>query len=375
MACPHCDYAAKFHSYQQRRLRTVHGDIQVRRAYYYCGRCHQSFLPYDDVLGLVDEISPGLMPLVCLAGTLLPFADASQDVLRRFSGVRLSASTVLRCTEAAGERLRAQQKDGRMVEPTQAEPKWTAARQAGQPAAYVGLDAFSVPMQGPGASKAEHRMLYTALLYTPDKEHTRYLVDFELDTLAEQVRAQARALGVTQVSDLIAVTDGGNGLEEALQRHLADNLTTILDWYHAAEHLGDFAKAWHCRDETARQAWHEEAKGILYEQGGAALLAHLRALTLPPRTSAEVREELRKLIGYFENNQHRTDYPRYRRDGWDIGSGPTEAGCKIIGERLKGSGMRWVEEGAATVAALRALYVSGGKVWDGFWSQPHRAAA
>jgi len=30
---------------------------------------------------------------------------------------------------------------------------------------------------------------------------------------------------------------------------------------------------------------------------------------------------------------------------------------------------------AATIAALRALYVSGGKVWDGFWSQPHRPPA
>src|SRR5262249_21179468 len=84
----------------------------------YCGRCKQSFIPYDDVLGLLDEISPRLMPLVCLAGTLVPFADAAEDVLKRFSGVRLSPSTVLRGTEAAGERLRAQQRGGRMVEPT-----------------------------------------------------------------------------------------------------------------------------------------------------------------------------------------------------------------------------------------------------------------
>ncbi|MFL5245393.1 MAG: hypothetical protein ACJ8FY_25130, partial [Gemmataceae bacterium] len=88
---------------------------------------------------------------------------------------------------------------------------------------------------------------------TPDKEHTRYLVDFELDALAEQVRQQAQALGVSQVSDLIAATDGGNGLEEALQRHLADNLTTIMDWYHAAEHLCTFAKVWHVRDFAACQ--------------------------------------------------------------------------------------------------------------------------
>jgi hypothetical protein len=354
---------------------TVHGELKIERAYYYCGRCQQSFLPYDEALGLTDEISPGLMPLVCLAGTLLPFADAAEDVLKRFAGVRVSASTVLRCTEGAGERLRAQQKEGRMVQPTQREPKWTAPREAGQPAAYVGLDAFSVPMQGAGATKAEHRMLYTAVLYTPQKEHSRYLVDFELDALAEQVRAQARALGITEVSALLAVTDGGNGLEEALQRHLAENLPTILDWYHAVEHLCAFAKVWQARDEEARTQWQDEAKGLLWERGGKALLAHLQALALPPDTSAEVQEELRKLRGYFENNRHRTDYPTYRQHGWDIGSGPTEAGCKIIGERLKGSGMRWVEEGAATVAALRALYVSGGKLWDGFWSQPHRVAA
>jgi hypothetical protein len=349
--------------------------MRIQRAYYRCSRCKQSFIPYDEVVGLVDEISPGLMPLVCLAGTLAPFADAANDILKRFSGVRLSASTVLRSTEGEGERLRAQLKEGRMVEPIQAEPKWTAPRENGQPAAYVGLDAFSVPMQGVEASKAEHRMMYTALLYTPQKEHTRYLVDFELDALAEQVRSQAKAVGISQVSELIAVTDGGNGLEEALERNLADNLTTILDWYHAAEHICDFAKAWHARDDEARAEWQAEAKGILYEQGGEALLTHLKAIAMPPRTSAEVKEELRKVIGYFENNRHRTDYPTYRQKGWDIGSGPTEAGCKIIGERLKGSGMRWVEDGAATVAALRALYVSGSKLWDGFWSQPRRAAA
>jgi hypothetical protein len=370
-----CERAAKFHSYQERRLVTVHGELKLKRAYYYCQRCHQSYCPYDEVLGLEDGITPGLRPLVCLAGTLLPFADAAEDLLRRYANALLSTSTVLRCTEAAGERLRAQQKEGRMVKPSQPEPGWRQARQAGQPAAYVGLDAFSVPMQGPGAGPADSRMLYTGLLYTPDKKHTRYLVDFELDSLAEQLRAQAAAVGVSDVKDLVAVTDGGNGLEEALQRHLADNVATVLDWYHAAQHLCDFAGVLYPQDDAARLAWSEETKGILYEQGGEALLKHLHAMKLPPRASSEVQEGLRKLIGYFENNRHRTDYPSYRKRGWDIGSGPTEAGCKIIGERLKGSGMRWVEDGAAPVASLRALYVSGGKIRDGFWAQPRRRAA
>jgi hypothetical protein len=375
VTCPDCDHAAKFHSYQERRVQTVHGSVKLSRAYYYCGRCHQSFIPYDQVLGLRDELSPGFRPLVCLAGTLAPFADAAEDIVRRYTGVRLSASTVLRCTEADGERLRAQCREGRMVKPTVKEPGWTMPREGEQPAAYVGLDAFSVPMQGAGAGPADHRMLYTALVYTPDKKHHRYLVDFELNVLAEQVRAQAIACGLKDVGQLVAITDGGNGLEEALQRHLADNLTTVLDWYHAAEHLSDFAREWFGVNDEPRRAWAEEAKGILYEQGGTALLTHLRGVVLPAEASANVREELRKLIGYFERNEHRTDYPSYRAKGWDIGSGPTEAGCKIIGERLKGSGMRWVEDGAATVGALRALYVSGPKLWDGFWSQPQTLAA
>jgi hypothetical protein len=53
----------------------------------------------------------------------------------------------------------------------------------------------------------------------------------------------------------------------------------------------------------------------------------------------------------------------------------TEAGCKNIGARLKGSGMPWTEDGAATAVALHALYVSVSKVWDGFWAQHRRAAA
>jgi hypothetical protein len=375
VTCLHGPYAAKSHSSQQRRVLTAHGAVQVRRAYYYCGRCQQSFLPYDEVLGLTDEIGPGLRPLVCLAGTSVPVADAAHDVLQRFAGVRLSASAVPRRTEAEGERLRAQHQEGRLVVPAQAEPTWAAARAAGQPRADVGLGAFSVPRQGPGAGQAEHRMLYTALVSTPGTEHTRYRVDFALAALAEQGRRPARALGVARVSELIAITDGGHGLEAALQRHRAEDLLTILDWYHAAEHLADFAKAWLDREEEARRAWLREATGIRYERGGVALLAHLRARRLPPRTPAAVHEDLRQLIGYFENNRHRTDYPTYHAKGWDIGSGPTEAGCQIIGERRKGSGMRWVEDGAATVATLRALYVSGGHVWDGFWSQAHRPAA
>jgi hypothetical protein len=94
VTCPLCDHAAKFHSYQQCRLSTLHGEVKVSRAYYYCQRCHQSYMLYDDVLDLNDGISPGLRPLVCLAGTLVPFPATRQRMFEHIEAVHLVVQRV-----------------------------------------------------------------------------------------------------------------------------------------------------------------------------------------------------------------------------------------------------------------------------------------
>ncbi|MFO0841604.1 MAG: hypothetical protein U0797_31175 [Gemmataceae bacterium] len=341
--------------------------MTVARAYYHCKHCHRGHCPLDQELGLRgDHLSSGLRPLVCLAGTLGSFRDGSDDLLRRFCGLHVSAGVLRLATEQAGEELLHRQRGGQIVAP--AKPvKWDFTLEGHRhTAAFLGLDAFAVPIQGAGGKKADHRMLYTATLYTPDKTQTHYLVDFDLDQAAAQMREAAKALGLGKANQLVAICDGGNGLEEAIHRHFDDDLLCILDWYHAGQHLFDYAKALHPRDAQAQACWAAEAKGVLYDKGGTALLAHLDSQPIPAEPL--VAEEWRKLIGYFKNNEHRTDYPTYRSHGYDIGSGPTEAGCKIVGARLKGSGMRWLEVGAAQVAPLRALYESGAAAWDAFFA-------
>lgn len=313
-----------------------------------------------------DRLSAGLRPLVCLAGVLESFRVSADDLLRRFCGVRLCASTVRSATKKAGEKLGQRQQQGDIVAPPSPVPWDFSLEGHSHTVAYLGLDAFSVPIQLSGGAKSEGRMLYTAILYTPDKSSSHYLVDFDLDSLAGQMRQAAIRFGLSQANQLIALTDGGNGLEEALRRNFDKELTCILDWYHASEHLNDYAKVLHGQGSAAAAAWAKQAKDILYEQGGTALLVHLRKQAAP--ADAASAEELRKLVGYFSNNEHRTDYPSYRSHGWDIGSGPTEAACKVVGSRLKGSGMRWLKEGAAQVAPLRALYLSGLEAWDAFWA-------
>lgn len=50
-------------------------------------------------------------------------------------------------------------------------------------------------------------------------------------------------------------------------------------------------------------------------------------------------------------------YGTFRRQGFFIGSGVIEAGCKtLIGARCKQSGMFWGEPGAESVLALRCIH-------------------
>jgi hypothetical protein len=303
-----------------------------------------------------------------LAGTLAAFAGAAGDILRRFAGVRLSAGAVWAATEQAGADFLADAAAGGAVAPSPSGPAWDFRLPDDRGSAgYVGLDAFSVPMQQPGGTKAEWRMMYLGVLYTPDKAHAEYVTGWDLDAVAARLRCCAVGRGYARAGRVVAVMDGGNGLEEAMRRHFDEGVLCILDWCHAAEHIHDYAHAAWPGDEAKRAEWAGRAKGVLYDRGGVALVEWLRGQELPA-----AGEELRRLVGYFEGASHRTAYPAYRSAGLDIGSGPTEAGCKVVGARLKGSGMRWCASGAEQVGALRALYESGPAFWDGFWESTRK---
>ncbi len=55
-----------------------------------------------------------------------------------------------------------------------------------------------------------------------------------------------------------------------------------------------------------------------------------------------------------------------------IGSGVTEAACKVIVQQwLCGSGMKWTEEGAEVVRSLRVLSYTPVR-WEQFWAKVDR---
>src|SRR5438093_12174450 len=70
------------------------------------------------------------------------------------------------------------------------------------------------------------------------------------------------------------------------------------------------------------------------------------------RPWAKGHEDVQRAITYFTNQSGagRMDYASRVTANQPIGSGVTEAACKVIvKQRLCGSGMKWTEDGAAVV--------------------------
>lgn len=332
-------------------------------------------MPWDQELGLGEQaLSPAATEVTCIAGIQTSFAQASEVTLQKLCGLRLSESTVERTTESTGARLRQLLEDKTTFGPART---WAWQRDAqGRTCAYVSLDATGIRQQGPGGARAEGRMAWVATLYNPRSGHdsrprdphaVRYLAGFStLDELGLQLRRQAAQIGWDSAEQQIALSDGGAGLEEFFRKNfpLAE---CILDFWHAAEYLVELGQALHPDDEAERQAWVSPWCHRLKHEGGAVVLEELREMDLSGASSV-ARQRHADCVRYYGNHIARMDYPRYVANGWQIGSGPVESACKtVVGNRLKGAGMRWGTDGCDAVCHLRALYLSEPTQWEAFW--------
>src|SRR5262249_12285708 len=130
----------------------------------------------------------------------------------------------------------------------------------------------------------------------------------------------------------------------------------------------ELARALHPQDEAMAAQQGEQWCRLLKEEGGATTLAVLRNWGGPPRQSAALRAQRGKVARYFENNLSRMGDPEYQAEGWQMGAG--ESACKtVVGQRLKGAGMRWGEAGAHALCHVRALYRSERGQWQAFWQR------
>jgi hypothetical protein len=126
----------------------------------------------------------------------------------------------------------------------------------------------------------------------------------------------------------------------------------IVDFFHAKEHLCEFAKAYF-KDKDDREKWVEKQSEVMLNKGISPVIKTLDKLT-------KKTEKLRQLIGYYKNHEKRMQYHLFKRKGLIIGSGAIESAHKdVLQKRLKLSGQRWTKKGLQQMAQLRVAYKSG----------------
>ena len=190
------------------------------------------------------------------------------------------------------------------------------------------------------------------------------------EVFGKQLHVEAERRGLRQADTVLVLGDGGNWIDPLSEReHLHDQ--RIVDYYHAVEHLYEAARG---RDTPEATALADRLKDALWdgqvEQVIATLQTHAQRLGPPEESDGaeHPRRVLANNVGHFQAYRWHMDYATYRRKGWPIGSGVTEAAVKQFNKRVKGTEQFWSLPGVEAVLFLRALWLSRDDRWRQYWN-------
>lgn len=145
----------------------------------------------------------------------------------------------------------------------------------------------------------------------------------------------------------------------------------VLDFYHACEHLSKVSVVMG-RNEQQRKEWCNSACSDLKNKTNGAwyVLRELRTLHKQKKEAkAPIPDVLKETITYFENNLKRMNYTSYQKKHIPIGSGVTEAACKVVvKQRLCASGMKWNINNIQNMLRMRCLVLTQER-WGQFWNR------
>jgi transposase len=199
-----------------------------------------------------------------------------------------------------------------------------------------------------------------------DNESTTYLGSYRsASEFALLLRQEARRRSVGSAQQVIFLSDGA-AWAEGIGENCFATAVSILDFYHACERIHELAEA--LGQEQAQKRTARWKKRLLKDQVAEVIIEAETIASNALIQSSIVDDNL----GFLKRHQQRMMYGTYRENGWFIGSGVIEAGCRTVaGKRLKQSGMFWSEKGATCVLNLRTILLS--QRFDLFWK--HRANA
>ena len=154
---------------------------------------------------------------------------------------------------------------------------------------------------------------------------------------------------VDKMGNAIFIADGAKWIWKWVEAMYPES-TQVLDFFHAKEHLCQWAGL-AFKEEKQKQNWiHEQCMWLMNNKIERVIenISHIKIYT------KKARQCKRSLIEYYTENKERMRYKTYREKGLLIGSGPIEAAHRhVIQQRMKLSGQRWTKKGVQQIANLR----------------------
>jgi len=364
-----CGGAVRFRQYRPFRVHTVlpGRDVDARLVYGQCATCRRGQWPVLEELGVDAEgFTLDLQELSLLAGVMEPYARASEDLLRRFAGVAVSAEKIHRLvgTDGARAHLYVGTSPAEAVPPPAAGP------------VYVELDGGMVLVdqrwqevklgcvfRDEDRTETGTRGAVTARQVVAVRGTPEDLATVLWPTIARAGGADRRA---------VVLGDGAPWIWRLAELVCPDRVE-ILDWYHVDEHVSAAARILYGEGTPKADAWRQQQLDRLWANGVDHVLEGLLFLGAHQRSAAK-RTAVTALARYLTTNRDRVRYQTFREAGYHIGSGAVESAVHhVVQQRMKRPGMRWRGPGADAMLALRSVYRSHGE-WDRFWAARPRAA-
>jgi hypothetical protein len=378
------------------------GEVRLIRKYFWSkeggGTC-----PADALVGMEEsDVTPGARQLCCLMGIGQDFDQSRRD-LKRVGGLSVSKERLRQISEGEGKRVRQVRDSGEL-------PATWSAQQAklpdgsGHTRIYGGVDGVmaptvtqaekdkrrqqhvvrrqqrgkagvdnvkDLPPPKPGSDE-RFKEMKIGVFYDQDKLHRHVLATEKLSKeFAPLLASHAKQISFERADQTICLFDGAVWIYQQVCLALLCLEVILLDFYHLAEHVHATARCCLGEGESAR-AWAHERLSQAKRSDVSGMLAAIDVMEKRVRSPAK-KQSLRRLRQYVAERREMLDYSKALAEGWDIGSGPTEATCKTLTLRLKRPGMKWDRDNAAAMMNLMALRESG--QWDRYWDREARLAA
>ncbi len=371
---------------------TVNGVLEFERTILW-NKQRGSVAALDALLGIVHErYSPGVREMACRLSLNEAFVPASEN-LARMAQLTISHSALRELVEREGARaeqsVRCEQygpdftsedctdgtvitgADGVMVPLVTDEQKKKRRLSETRRRKHVGRKSTRKRGRPKSGSAGAYKEFKIVSFYDPDKSH-KYAVGTSgnHEALGRRMRGEAKKIRLDRARVKYSVTDGAEWIARQYSIQLPMLDENILDYYHLRDHVIATSHVLYGEGTTRARAWREDMMGYVWNQGSLVMLDRL-ANYLRRYRNGPKREALESLREYIGKRVNMTDYPSYRKAGYDCGSGPTESFCGTLTKRLKGRGMRWDKDNAEAIMALGSLYYSN--LWTDYWEKQRAA--